>query len=47
MFMRAWFHNEPRVTVDRSASPIRFREYGQVMLGMTHGHLTKSKPPAA
>ena len=43
MFLRAWFRNEPRVTIDRSASPIRYREFGKVMLGMTHGHKAKAK----
>ncbi len=43
MFLRAWFRNEPRVKIDRSASPIRYREFGKVMLGMTHGHKAKAK----
>jgi hypothetical protein len=43
MFLRAWFRNEPRVTIDRSARPIRYREFGKVMLGMTHGHKAKAK----
>ena len=41
MFLRAWFRNEPRVRIDRSPNPIRYREYGQNMLGMTHGHMAK------
>ena len=43
MFLRAWFRNEPRVTIDRSAKPTRYREYGDNMLGMTHGHMAKAK----
>jgi hypothetical protein len=43
MFLRAWFRNEPRATIDRSARPIRYREFGKVMLGMTHGHKAKAK----
>lgn len=42
MFLRAWFRNEPRVTIDRSPNPLRYREFGKVMLGMTHGHKAKA-----
>lgn len=43
MFLRAWFRNEPRVTVDRSPNPFRHREYGLNMISMTHGHMAKAK----
>lgn len=43
MFLRAWFRNEPRVKVDRSSNPFRHREFGKVMLSMTHGHMAKAK----
>jgi hypothetical protein len=43
MFLHAWFRNEPRVTVDLSPSVFRFREFGKVMIGTTHGHTVKAK----
>lgn len=42
-FLHAWFRNEPRAKVDISPSLFRFREFGKVMLGMTHGHMAKIK----
>lgn len=42
-FLHAWFRNEPRVTVDISPSLFRFREFGKVMIGTTHGHAAKAK----
>lgn len=43
MFLHAWFRMEPRVKVDLSPSLFRFREFGKVMLGTTHGHAAKAK----
>src|SRR5579883_900657 len=40
-FLFAWFHNEPRVTVDMDASLYWFKEFGSVMLAATHGHTVK------
>lgn len=40
-FLYAWFRNEPRVTVDLSPSVHRFRLWGNVMFGFTHGHTCK------
>lgn len=37
----AYFHNEPRVTVDRSPAPFWFYRFGKVLIGATHGHTTK------
>lgn len=42
-FLHAWFRNEPRVVVDISAHMFRFRQFGKVMLGFTHGHTAKAK----
>jgi hypothetical protein len=43
MFLHAWYRNEPRVKVDLSPSLFRFREFGKVMIGTTHGHTVKAK----
>jgi len=40
-FLRAWFRNEPRVTVDTDPSVFWFHEFGNVMFGATHGHTVK------
>jgi hypothetical protein len=40
-FLRAWFRNEPRVTVDIDPSVFWFYEFGVTMLAATHGHETK------
>ena len=42
-FLHAWYRNEPRVSVDLSPSLFRFREFGKVMIGTTHGHTVKIK----
>lgn len=42
-FLRAWFRNDPRVTVDTDPSLFWFYEWGVTMLGATHGHETKIK----
>jgi predicted phosphodiesterase len=41
MFLHAWFRNDPRINVDLSPGLFRFREFGRVMLGTTHGHTVK------
>lgn len=43
MFLHAWFRKEPRIKVDLSPGLFRFREFGKVMLGSTHGHAAKVK----
>jgi hypothetical protein len=43
MFLSAWYRNSPRISVDLSPSLFRFREFGRVMLGATHGHAAKAK----
>ena len=43
MFLHAWYRNEPRVIVDLSPGLFRFREFGRVMIGTTHGHAAKAK----
>lgn len=40
-FLRAWYRNEPRVTVDVDPSLFFWFRFGQVMLGATHGHTVK------
>lgn len=41
-FLHAWYRNEPRVSVDLSSAPIRYRQFGKNMLAMTHGHETRN-----
>ena len=43
MFLHAWYRNEPNVKVDLSPGLFRFREFGKVMIGTTHGHAAKAK----
>lgn len=40
-FLLAWYRNEPRVTVDADPSLFFWHRWGKVLLGSTHGHLTK------
>lgn len=42
-FLHAWFRNESRIKVDISSHMFRFRKYGKVMLGFTHGHTARAK----
>lgn len=42
-FLKAWFRNEPRVTVDVDASLFWWHRHGRVLLGATHGHTVKIK----
>ena len=36
-FIDAWFRNDPQVTVNNSAKTRKYVEWGEVMLGFTHG----------
>jgi hypothetical protein len=36
-FVHAWFRNDPQVTVNNSAKNRKYVEWGEVMLGFTHG----------
>lgn len=38
-----YFDNEKRVTVDDSPAQFRYRRFGKVLLGATHGHLRKKE----
>lgn len=40
-FLRAWYRNDPRVTVDVDPSLFFWFRFGAVMLGATHGHTVK------
>ncbi len=40
-FLRAWFRNEPRVTVETTPNPHFAHEWGLTMLGACHGHEVK------
>jgi hypothetical protein len=42
-FLKAWYRNEPRVTVDVDASLFFWHRFHDVMLGSTHGHECKIK----
>jgi UDP-2,3-diacylglucosamine pyrophosphatase LpxH len=35
--MEAWFHNEPRVTIETTASSFYYHRFGNVLIGSTHG----------
>lgn len=37
-FLKAWYRNEPRVTVDVDPSDYFWHRFGKVLLGATHGH---------
>jgi hypothetical protein len=39
--LAGYFHNEPRITVDRSSGKHWFYRFGQVLLGSTHGDTVK------
>lgn len=41
-FLKAWFRNEPRVTVDDDPSEYFWFRFGQVMIGATHGHQSRN-----
>lgn len=46
-FLKAWYRNEPRVTVDIDESLYWYYRFGLVMLAATHGHTVKlSQLPA-
>jgi hypothetical protein len=40
-FLKAYYRNEPRVTIDVDASLFFWHRFGEVMIGSTHGHETK------
>jgi hypothetical protein len=40
-FLKAWFHNEPRIKVDLDGSLFWWYRFGSVLLGATHGHTVK------
>jgi hypothetical protein len=41
LILDAWFRNEPRVSVDLSPRTFHYYRFGQVLLGVTHGHNCK------
>lgn len=40
-FLKGYYRNEPRVTVDTDASLFFWHRFGRVMIGATHGHAAK------
>lgn len=36
-FLKAWFRNDPQVNVDNGPSPRKYYNFGNVLLGFTHG----------
>jgi hypothetical protein len=40
-FLKAWYRNESRVTIDTDPSLYWWFRFGNVLLGATHGHTTK------
>lgn len=40
-FLKAYYRNEPRITVDTDASLFFYHRFGSVMLAATHGHTVK------
>jgi len=36
-YLEAWFKNDPTVSVDNHASPRKYYNYGNLLLGLTHG----------
>jgi hypothetical protein len=36
--LSAWYHNDPNVEVDASASPYKFHRFGTTLIGYDHGH---------
>ena len=41
IMLAAYFHHDPRVTVDCSSSPYKFHRYGVNLIGYEHGHSVK------
>ena len=39
--LEGWFYNNKNVTVDNSANPRKYYEYGEVLIGYTHGNEEK------
>jgi len=42
-FLKAWYRNEPRVSVDLDQSLFFYHRFGKVLLAATHGHEAKLK----
>ena len=42
-FLKAWYRDQPRVTVDTDPSLFFYHRFGQTLLGATHGHTVKLK----
>lgn len=43
LMISCWFHNEPRIEVDLSPSPVWYYKFGKVQIGSTHGDTIKGK----
>jgi hypothetical protein len=43
LMISCWFHNEPRIEVDLSPSPVWYHKFGKVLIGSTHGDTIKGK----
>lgn len=43
LMLSCFFHNDPRVEVDLSPSPCWYMQFGQVLIGSTHGDTIKGK----
>lgn len=41
MYLQAYFRNEPRVTIHTSPKAFYYFQFGECLLGMTHGHTCK------
>jgi hypothetical protein len=40
-FLYAWFHNDPMIIIDNGAAPRKYYNFGDVLLGFTHGNEEK------
>ena len=40
-FLTAWFDNDSQVVIDNGASPRKYKQFGNVLLGFTHGNEEK------
>lgn len=41
MCLAAYFHDEPRIQIDESPAMFHWHEFGQNLIGVTHGHTVK------
>lgn len=41
--LAAWYRNNPNVNIDNRANPRKYYEYGNVLLGLTHGNNEKQE----